>query len=161
MISMITIDPGMHTGWAYWEDGELKDYSQTTIKHKDLIHDLGELLSAMTPIIASYSPNRVIVEYPNMWAGSSVSAAASASGDLLKLAAMVGMIIAIAQTNGAHVTTVLPAKWKGQLDKDAVKVRVKRALGVDERSSHINDAIGIGLWVLGRFKVENKSRPFA
>ncbi len=162
MNSMMTIDPGMFCGWAYWEDGRLIEYDQITIKHKDLDKDLEDLFEQISRVFSSRRPDRIIVEYPNMWANSATSAAASASGDLLKLAAMVGGIIACGHTSEARsVTTVLPVKWKGQLDKDAVKVRVKRALGIEEKSSHINDAIGIGLWALGNFKIENKSRPFA
>jgi Holliday junction resolvasome RuvABC endonuclease subunit len=158
---MISIDPGMHTGWAYWEDGELADYGQYSIKHDDLGKDLHALFQDISMLFARLKPDRILVEFPNMWAGSAVSAAASASGDLLKLAAMVGGIMALGHEIGSTVSIVLPAKWKGQLDKDAVKVRVKRSLGIDEKSSHMNDAIGIGLWALGKFRIENKSRPFS
>lgn len=161
MATLISVDPGMNLGWAYWVEGDLIDYGQITAKHRTLAEDLFYLFHEFDDVALRLQPEKVLIEYPNVWEGSAVSAAAQASGDLLKLAAIVGGIGAISACHGADVAYVLPGKWKGQMGKDAVKMRVRRALGVEERSSHMNDAIGIGLWSFGKFKIANKSRPFS
>lgn len=89
-------------------------------------------------------------------------------------------IVRLAQTAGRcrerlgwqRTTLIPPRKWKGTLDKDAMHVRIVRALDEDERRVYfaaadavaesyrhnIADAIGIGLWKLGRLTHEKLAR---
>ncbi len=162
MSRWMSVDPGMNLGWAFWTDKTLVEYDQILAKHTTLEKDLVFLFKEFEQVLYYKGPlDKVIIEYPGVWAGSQVSAAANASGDLIKLGAVVGGIAALCVAMKAEVVFVNAGKWQGQLSKDAVKIRVRRALGIEERSSHINDAIGIGLWTQGRFKIANKSRPFS
>lgn len=160
--TFLTVDSGMNTGWAYWVDGELINYGQVTIKHAQLASDISSMISKVRDVVLAYPDlDAAYLEYPHAWAGSATSEAASASGDLIKLGALVGVVATVIECyTSAKCSYILPYKWKGQLGKDAIKFRVARALGVDERSSHINDAIGIGLHVLGKLKIPNESKPF-
>lgn len=154
----LTIDPGMHTGWALWIDGGLAEWGQITVKHKTLEADLRYAFSEFRDLVHGLRPDQVFIEYPGVWGSSATSMASALSGDLIKLATMVGGFCSLCYPARFHL--IPPMHWKGQLNKEAVKLRVKRATQVDERSSHINDAIGIGLHIYGRFQQRNPVRPF-
>ncbi len=92
----------------------------------------------------------VVIEWPTLWAGSSKSHAAAASGKLLQLAAACGALI-----QGIHlmryavgIMLVTPNEWKGQLTKPAVNARIMRAIG-ETYPNHASDAVGMGLAVMG------------
>ncbi len=157
----LSVDPGMNTGWAHWSDKHLVEYGQITAKHKTLSEDLVYLSEHFGQLLLRLQPDKVYLEYPGFWGGSSTSMASLSSGDLVKLAAITGVYIGLAAAYNALPVLITPQEWKGQMPKEGVKVRVQRALGVIERSSHMNDAIGIGLHVTGRFKVRNETRPFS
>lgn len=156
---MLSIDPGMHTGWALWVDGTITDYGQITAKHKTLESDLLYLFQEFKSLLKIVLPDSVFIEYPGVWGDSATSMASALSGDLIKLATTVGGFAALCAPAKFHL--IPPNHWKGQMSKEAVKIRVKRATGIEERSSHINDAIGIGLHILGRFQQRNATRPFS
>ena len=159
-MKLLTVDPGMATGWAIWEGPNPRKpsiYGQIRVAHSNLETDLSELFKRFTEIQIC---ERVCIEYPGIWQHSATSMVAAFSGDLIKLATIVGGFAAIAKRSDAILTLLPPQRWKGQLSKDAIKMRVKRATGIDERSSHINDAIGIGLYLLGLLSVPNIGRPF-
>tara|TARA_R100000789_G_scaffold86061_2_gene82118 strand:- start:289 stop:552 length:264 start_codon:yes stop_codon:yes gene_type:complete len=82
-------------------------------------------------------------------------------GDLQKLTYLVGsmgqtcMDLAFGKDLNTEFMTVTPAGWKGQLSKKIVIDRIrKRIPDVDkdfQPKLDIWDAIGIGLWALGKF----------
>lgn len=153
----LTVDPGMNTGWALWGDSNLLKYGQFMQKHLALEEDLKNLFNNFKNLIQETKPHRVYLEYPGVWQNSYVSMAAVNSGDLLKLAAIVG---GYASLSNCSVHFISPNTWKGQLSKDAVKFRVNRSTGISEKSSHINDAIGIGLFIFKKLNQINQSKPF-
>jgi len=87
---------------------------------------------------------RVVVEAPEVWAGSKRSRRAALSGDLLKLAMVTGAIVGQAQGMGFTATMLTPAKWKGQVSKEVTAKRVKEDFGITSDSNDVTDAIGIG-----------------
>lgn len=93
--------------------------------------------------------------------------------DFLAVARVVGRFEQVAIQNGAEVRVIEPRAWKGQVPKRVMSVRVWQALSADERlavdislqarkklnsgagvesgeASDALDAVGIGLWALGR-----------
>lgn len=158
MSTLLSIDPGMNTGWAFWDSGRLVDYGVIKLKHQSLEVDLIHASMAYSTIFTTWKPERVAIEYPGIWGGSTVSMASAFSGDLIKLAAMVGCYVSISME--ASIRLIPPNKWMGQLNKEAVAIRVTRATGLEIKSSHINDAIGIGLFLYNKLHVQNITKPF-
>lgn len=100
--------------------------------------------------------NRVIIEHPRIYTGSGKPKSID-ENDLLDVAA-VGA--AVASWCNFDPETLFPSEWKGQVPKEVMTERIRRALTDDERASiakckaslmhNVLDACGIGLFRLGR-----------
>ena len=77
----------------------------------------------------------------------------AASGDLVKLSLLTGSLLNVARVAGFTPSLVKPSEWKGQLPKVIAHDRIARILKKDLNgmSEHARDAIGIGLFALGKF----------
>lgn len=81
--------------------------------------------------------------------------------DVLTCARRAGKIERDAEREMIHLEVVPPVRWKGTLSKATTEARVRKALTPVEAARLPNvaksvahnmfDAIGIGLWALGRF----------
>lgn len=82
----------------------------------------GELIKVMN----SWPIDIIISEYPEVYAHSEKGAAASNSGDLLKLAFQVGMFAQYAATSrhAYQFITVTPSRWKGNTPKKVHATRM-------------------------------------
>jgi hypothetical protein len=98
--------------------------------------------------------DELIIEMPRIYPGSGQQK--GDLNDLLDLAAVVGFLEGVL---GGRTTRVFPAQWKGQVPKKIMTARILGKLSVEERNTivsagskthNIVDAIGIGLWKLGR-----------
>ena len=96
----------------------------------------------------------LVVEMPRIYRGSGQQK--GDLNDLLDLATVVGYCEGI--FHGSH-RRVFPAQWKGQVPKKIMNARVLSRLddvekaaivSVGAKDHNILDAIGIGLWALGR-----------
>lgn len=135
---LIAIDPGVYkTGIARFRDGKLID--------------------------ADYVPNecisyedcdRLVVESQQIYPGSPVR-----TSDLIDLAHAAGMV---AGRFEVAPEWVLPKKWKGNTPKAICTKRIEKCLTPEEVEAldpsvpkslrhNMLDAVGIGLWALGRF----------
>lgn len=91
----------------------------------------------------------VVIELPELWAGSAVSMASASKGDLFKLCLLVGGLCQIAREHTGNLPIlVTPQEWKGQLPKDVVLKRVEKAFNKTFRN-HEGDAVGMGLSAQG------------
>jgi hypothetical protein len=84
--------------------------------------------------------------------------------DLLDLACLVGRLQGRLEEKGVDVELVYPRTWKGTVPKDIHNKRVLAALSKEELAllpkrprakdfdHNLLDAVGIGLWKLGRIK---------
>jgi hypothetical protein len=93
---------------------------------------------------------RVVSEYPAYFGGQSVRG--WATGDLQKLTFLVGVLCG--HFAESEFTEVTPGNWKGQLPKSVVIRRLQKRFGpgaTQEWEKDAWDAVGIGLWKLGRF----------
>jgi hypothetical protein len=140
--SLLAVDPGRDTGLAHFEDGELRWCT------------LARSFSATTARL-------VVIEEPQAYRHTPTPPQA-----LIRLAEVVGQYQEMARRAGAEVKLVKPRQWKGQLPKDICNKRVVEQLTCEERAlaypsltaiargkrHNVIDAIGIGLWELGRFR---------
>ena len=98
---------------------------------------------------------RIVIELPRIYPGS-----AQQKGDLNDLLDLAGVGGAIASSCTTVVESVFPADWKGQVPKEAMTERIKRACTPEEKaraekcaaslSHNLWDAVGIGLHKLSR-----------
>ena len=143
---MFTIDPGISgTGWALWDDeGKLKFSGVITPPARFKWEDKCQIV--IKQLMTKWRGAReVYVEFPAMMGGGRGVVTAS-SGALVKLTILVGMIM-----NEFSAKPITVASWKGQLPKEIVEKRVKELLPKCKAKSHAIDAIGIGLYIQGRF----------
>lgn len=148
---MITIDPGKKTGWARF-------FPHSLPEHRVLVGcglwdiDDRKWKGNLGP------PDwdlETVIEKPVIYPRSKAR-----PNDIITLAILAGRIAGLRP--GA--VWVEPRKWKGNLDGDLMNVRILKALTEEERRVYfaaadkvaesyrhnIIDAIGIGLWKLGR-----------
>lgn len=144
----MTIDPGISgTGYAVWQDDILKDHGVITYGYGDWYCKTQAIAKKLSTYANFYKIKKAHIEYPAKFGGAGGDMVAAA-GDLVKLAFFVGYT-----TNalGCPVELVEVIKWKGQLPKEIVKQRIKKLIPNCKATSHDFDAIGIGLYTLGRF----------
>lgn len=136
MGSLTAIDPGIRTGVAWFIDGKLVNVQQC----KD------------EPVAVS---RLVVIECPEYQKGRRCS-----PNDLITLARRVGRWEERVRIAGGKCVLVKPSEWKGSVPKRVHHARILARLEADERdvleTSSVGpdamDAIGIGLWYLGRMK---------
>jgi hypothetical protein len=141
---LLSIDPGADTGWALFEEtGRLSDCG------------LGEP-SAYMHMLRVWD---LIIEQPIVY-----PRAKSRPNDLITLALCAGELKGRLHREGRRAEYVKPFEWKGQVPKKKHQPRIWAVL--DEREHalllretgkvlegeghNIVDAVGIGLWRLGR-----------
>ncbi len=96
--------------------------------------------------------NRVIVEIP-CWRGKNTKASPDS---LITLGIRAGIVAGRYEQLEQRVQLVHPHKWKGNVPKNVHHPRIKAALCADElalirgASGDMLDAVGLGLWELGR-----------
>lgn len=150
MAKLITIDPGTkHIAWAAFEDSRLVRCDLVATED-----------SAFEKLSVVRGDVEVLIELPQVyqaahWKGD--------PNDLINLATVVGQI-KWAMHNARHVKTVLPHDWKGTVPKSVMGARITERLDDDEERifracpcgtavrHNVIDAIGIGLWALGRLQ---------
>ncbi len=130
---LLAIDPGVHTGWALFDE-------------KLLGCGLGDPPTEFAL--------RVVIEIPQVYPAHPVP-----PNDLITLAFLAGRYAGCAT---CEVFTVFPHQWKGNLSKEVCGARVRFRLSSEERKvvdelkvpvkqlHNAMDAIGIGLFALGR-----------
>jgi len=154
---VIIVDPGSDgTGWSLWDfssNGTHIPIACKALKSKklswydrmeDITQQFHEDVMALDAV-----PDRMLLEWPEIWVGSERSQASAASGDLIKLAALCGALGTVAVWCCPESSLFVSAReWKGQLSKKTVDIRIKRANG-QKYPNHTSDTVGIGLAVLG------------
>ncbi len=146
MTYLLAIDPGNTTGVAFFRNGELLSAYASPFER-----------FITNPVFAE----NVVIEVPK-WRPHSHEEV----DDLIGLARKVGRIEDCFSRNGARVTCVWPHQWKGSVPKVVHNERVLKVLKPGEllilprRSKRAKfpydrnmvDAVGIGLWKLGRMR---------
>ena len=153
-MNLISIDPGKSTGWAVFADRTL------TLAGVDKKSDLFRATSPTIPGgIVLASETRVLVELPRWYPHDYKDV-----NDLLDLCVLVGEVKRFYEAQSCKVELVFPRTWKGTVPKPIHNKRVLAALTPDElallprrpRAKDVDhncvDAVGLGLWKLGRLR---------
>jgi hypothetical protein len=149
------IDPGMHTGWSFWnrrlhpEKTGVINVSKVKGRARPDKMQYEELWEKFTALVAFYNPERCIIEDNSWWINSGKSFAAENSGALHKLTLLTGGYLRICQALGVDWELVMPQTWKGQLTPKALDTQIYMILKENYRE-HEREAVGIGLWKHGK-----------
>lgn len=161
---LLTIDPGLRgCGVALFDDsGALvaADYVKNPVAGKGYAaHSaLGDAVDSWVALRCDqYHPTSLVIEHPRVYPG----APNKDLNDLLDVVAVGAAVGAKLQhTLTRAPETVYPSEWKGTVKKAVMTERIRRALTPDELKvcrftnksddSDLLDAVGIGLWRLGR-----------
>lgn len=152
---VLAVDPGAHSaGWALFEDDILLSAHFAE----------GAGVAQRVSDTVSYA-SRIVVEVPQVYSGAKVAAP---SGDLINVAYHAGEIVGTVKARQigwvCAVEAIPPARWKGQAPKDVIHGRVRACLDAVETAvlescltriparfrHNALDAVGIGLWAIGR-----------
>lgn len=143
-MALLTIDAGACTGWAFSVHDEITAAGVWG-------EWPGDFAIGLFPGAAS----SIVIEAPAaVWR--------STTEDIIKLARRVGRWEQWGRSLGAEVRVVSPNDWKGSLPKGIAHRRILTALTPDEhlnlpvlpksKAHNMLDAVGMNLWLLGRFK---------
>ncbi len=171
MTRLLSLDPGIRgCGVALFTDGRLTacDYVKNLVKKGN---DL-EAIRAMAEAVLMWAlgapvPTMLVCEFPQVYT------AAFSRGDNNDLLALAGVGSALAALYpSVPVTTVLPREWKGQAPKEVMHARIKSRLDGPETDVWVAaqyrgkslfhntaDAVGIGLFHLGRLAPKKSWEP--
>ncbi len=156
---MITVDPGLHCGIAWWLDGVPIDaitltHTRTTTEYFAKADSTVEkVFKFVCRCKSEFPPDVVYLEWPAVFPSPGGQTAAR-TGSIVKLAYITGRIAEVFRSSTASLRYVDVQKWKGQVPKAVMNRRVQdvlvsKGLGSLGHSTHELDALGIGLWVLG------------
>lgn len=164
---LICIDPGLRgCGVAYFEGNKLvsADYVKNPVAGRGYAaHSaLGWRVAAWLGPYGTTMGALALIEHPRVYPG----APNKDLNDLLDVVAVGAAVGSCLQTTNAHSpVTVYPSEWKGTVKKAVMTARIKAALTTDELKvcgftnksddSDLLDAVGIGLWRLGRLNKRN------
>lgn len=151
--NVLTIDPGVNTGWAYWRKGKPFVTGVFRVKRVKRVQSQPEMITYLCEQLRSivYSLqmkiDRVYIEAV-YFADTHISQTAARSGSLTLLAMIIGAYIASLTLYQYPVELVQPRTWKGQLTDKAIVARVMRRLGRTYRV-HEREAVALGLAIAG------------
>lgn len=146
-MNLIAIDPGRTTGWAVFKGDRLT--AAGALSKSDMLAEKKKTLHE----------TRVLIETPRWYPHDQVD-----TNDLLDLAVYAGELKHYFSDHGCIVELVWPRTWKGTVKKEIMTARIlgrltsgelalvplrPRAKTVDH---NVADAIGLGLWKLGRLR---------
>lgn len=152
--SVLAIDPGLRgTGFAYFEEGLLVDGGVLDVKPSKNWMDTADRIA--DKILEEFNPDVLICEMM-IYMGGGVAGTGWRGGDMQKTVYLTGVISGAVSVNRTMFAFVPVYRWKGQLPKAVVEKRLRERLTASEQSlaglkSHAWDAVGIGMWAMGRF----------
>jgi hypothetical protein len=151
---MLTVDPGYHTGWAFWLSAK---NPQVGVLTEDIgmqggaiarAHNLSEQFGVL---LDKCKPTLCVIEGVNLWGGSAISQAGAAQGYTFELAYLVGMYVCRCLDRDIPVEVPTVNDWKGNLNTKAVAFWIEKINGL-QYAEHIREAVGIGFWKQGEFE---------
>jgi hypothetical protein len=163
MRALLAIDPGLQgTGLAFWEDRSKLAPSRVYVIRSKADEDWVLRAEAIAVHLRTSFPPRVGERHLTlacelMEMHGSARARMMWHGDLQRTLVLIGMMTMVMRQHGAdRVRLIPPSEWKGQLPKSVVERRIQSTLGRKvcenlEIKTHGWDAVGIGLWVKGKF----------
>jgi hypothetical protein len=141
---ILAIDPGAYTGWAFFYERALTTCGLSRPSRWFELTDCDAY--------AGYRP-LVLIEQPTIYPHSKAPPAS-----IMALQLKVGELKGRFEMVGCKVELVEPRVWKKQVPKTIHNARTRAALTAEELPLTVGmrhdvwDAIGLGLWKLGRLK---------
>lgn len=144
----MTFDPGVHTGWALFDDsvipmdtGLFSVVSGKAINEETVLKNLGLQFES---VVCRFSPEFTVIENAE-FRESRKGRVSAASGALGLLQKIIGGYVMISD----NPILIRAQMWKGNMDDTAVDQRVVRSIEREYRR-HETEAVGIGLAIFGR-----------
>lgn len=158
-MSLLAIDPGLQgTGFAVWNQHYVPMACGVIQgpRGPDWMARVDHIACALSDLVNEYGVKRIICEQMELYA-SAASSMSWKTGDLQRTVFLIGTIHGMTRRRVRRFILVTPREWKGQLPKSVTIHRVKKALGPRacrelRIQTHAWDAVGIGLWHMGRIK---------
>jgi len=113
------------------------------------MNQLSILCSKFHAVMTKYYPKECYIESDEFWKGNLRSETSAGRGNLSLLAHIIGSYYGICFTLNIDCHFIKAREWKGQMSKEIVARRVQMAIGQMYSSSHITEAVGIGLALKG------------
>lgn len=157
-MNLLAIDPGLvGTGWAVWQGKDHTPIACGVIngpRDVEWQERVDVIVSAILDIIYQYDVLVIVCEQMEMYE-TAASSMSWKTGDLQRTVFLIGSISGATRRKIQRMVLTPPREWKGQLPKSVTIYRVKKTLGADvcrrlNIKTHAWDAVGIGLWFLGR-----------
>lgn len=148
-MNLMAFDPGKITGWASFEN--------TSLSHAGVVKNATFAEPVEFWPVEDW-PLVVVIEMPRWYPQEREIDV----NDLLDLSRLVGRIEGFFAKEGSRIEIVYPRSWKGTVPKKIHNARVLAALTKEEiallprrprakdHDHNVLDAVGIGLWKLGR-----------
>lgn len=165
---VVAVDPGVHMlGIGVFTDSVLEHASLMKAENQKLQGPEAWVALARLFAMKFQGPMTVVMEFPRVYQGGKQG---GDPADMLELAAVDGALCAAVAGTDVKLVRVFPSDWKKQMDKETTTPRILQRLqeaGRNEekmiemagaKSHNILDAIGVGLYYLGRFE---KRRVYA
>jgi len=147
---VLTVDPGINTGWCLWMDGKpYKTGVFRSVRTSEIEMKLFDLTAKFFKIIQPFTFSyTVYIEGVDYREGSLKSKVSASRQNLILLAYIVGAYVAMCRSKNLLFKIVKASEWKGQLSDKAVDLRIQRLTG-EKYKQHISSAVGIGYGLMG------------
>lgn len=151
------MDPGSSgTGLTFFRNNKLIS-SQSINSERCIWRDKCDEICYKVKAFIHYQLTSEITENCQIWCETpeyfdTLKGNVAAKADsLVKLTTLYGRFWQIAVDFNCLFGTILAKTWKGQLNKLQTANRIEKILGKTFATSHETDAVGIGLYLMGRF----------
>lgn len=147
----LTVDCGLHTGWAYWSGTNKPEYGEFSTKEKDHFQQRSDLSNKFYLTQLTYKPKTVYLEGTQAYS-SMISQTAIRKGTLFELSYLIGRYEeSCFQSQILDCKIINAPEWKGQMSKEITAAKIKMLNGITYPSEHITDAVGMGFGIIGAF----------
>lgn len=171
--SLLALDPGLRvSGVSVWHDGRLKwaglvrgaDTGRGAPAWREMANSVGyQMRAVLSWVNTGWHLDKVAVELMQSY---DAKHQAGDQNDLIELAGVAGAVVGLFAD--ASAVSYTPREHKGQVPKEVHNARVQKKLTPEERAAveecapslmhNVWDAVGIGLFQLGRLKGTVKPR---
>lgn len=155
---LLAIDPGKTMGWALFRDGVLVDSgackTECVLLDKPLSKQAIRNGHKAPPKVETLMGSQLLLGEMPQYRGRGGDNKGTPDA-LIRLGVSLGEAMGVYKRSFCRLEYVTPEQWKGSTPKDISHRRVQKALTPDEHfpdNHNARDAVGIGLWKLGRLK---------
>jgi len=143
----IATDPGISgTGFAVFKERKLVKHGNLYSKKSNWIDKSFDLSIQLEHIYEEENCEKIFIEWPSNFTGSKKGQAAINMNSINKLACFIGMVLQRIP-NGYLIPVQI---WKGQVPKQVTQYRVDQKYPYRGIKNHATDAVGLGMFVLGK-----------